>query len=99
MIEDGVERIHDLYRVDYLRKHLEQLELAIEEDGVPVMGYTCWGPIDIIAASTGEMTKRYGFIYVDVDDAGKGSFHHIKKDSFAWYQQVCQTNGASLGSE
>lgn len=99
MIEDGVERIHDLYRVDYLRKHLEQLELAIEEDDVPVMGYTCWGPIDIIAASTGEMAKRYGLIYVDVDDAGKGSFRRIKKDSFAWYQKVCQTNGASLDSE
>jgi len=60
------------------------------------MGYTSWGPIDIIAASTGEMAKRYGFIYVDVDDEGKGSFRRIKKDSYAWYQQVCQSNGACL---
>jgi len=91
-----VERIHDDYRIDYLRKHIEQLRLAIEEDGVDVMGYTSWGPIDIIAASTGEMAKRYGFIYVDVDDEGKGSFRRIKKDSYAWYQQVCQSNGACL---
>ena len=96
VVEDGVERIHDDYRIDYLRKHIEQLRLAIEEDGVDVMGYTSWGPIDIIAASTGEMAKRYGFIYVDVDDAGKGSFRRIKKDSFSWYQQVCRTNGACL---
>ena len=96
VVEDGVERIHDDYRIDYLRKHIEQLRLAIEEDGVDVMGYTSWGPIDIIAASTGEMSKRYGFIYVDVDDAGNGSFRRIRKDSFDWYAQVCRTNGACL---
>jgi 6-phospho-beta-glucosidase len=94
--ENGMERIHDPYRIDYLRKHIEQLRLAIEEDGVDVMGYTSWGPIDIIAASTGEMSKRYGFIYVDVDDEGHGSFRRIKKDSFDWYAQVCRTNGACL---
>ena len=99
VVEDGVERIHDPYRVEYLRQHLEQLRLAIEEDGVDVMGYTCWGPIDIIAASTGEMSKRYGFIYVDVDDHGHGSFRRIKKDSFDWYREVCRTNGASLEKE
>ncbi len=96
VVEDGVERIHDDYRIDYLRKHIEQLRLAIEEDGVDVMGYTSWGPIDIIAASTGEMSKRYGFIYVDVDDEGNGSFRRLKKDSFEWYKRVCRTNGACL---
>ncbi|MFP7159398.1 family 1 glycosylhydrolase [Priestia aryabhattai] len=92
--EDG--RVHDSYRIEYLRKHLKEMKKAIDIDGVPVMGYTMWGPIDIIAASTGEMKKRYGFIYVDVDDNGNGSFKRIKKDSFYWYKKVIETNGEHL---
>lgn len=88
--------IHDSYRIAYMRDHLLELERAIEHDGVPVMGYTMWGPLDIVSASTGEMKKRYGVIYVDVDDQGNGTFQRSKKDSFAWYQRVIATNGASL---
>lgn len=95
--EDG--SVHDPYRIAYMRDHLLELERAIDHDGIPVMGYTMWGPIDIVAASTGEMKKRYGVIYVDVDDAGQGSFARWKKDSFAWYQRVIATNGASLHEE
>lgn len=89
--------IHDSYRIDYLRQHIEQMKKAIEIDGIPVMGYTMWSPIDIISASTGEMKKRYGLIYVDVDDYGNGTFQRIRKDSFFWYQQVIQSNGSDLG--
>lgn len=97
VLVDG--RVHDQYRIDYLKSHLLELEKAIDLDGVNVMGYTMWGPIDLVAASTGEMKKRYGFIYVDVDDRGQGTFQRIKKDSFAWYQKVIATNGASLKEE
>lgn len=93
-VEDG--RIHDSYRIDYLKEHLKEMKKAIDLDGIPVMGYTMWGPIDIISASTGEMMKRYGFIYVDVDDAGNGTFDRIKKDSFYWYKDVIATNGENL---
>ena len=65
--------IHDTYRIDYLRAHIEQMEKAINEDGLPLLGYTTWGPIDLVSASTGEMKKRYGFIYVDKDNEGKGT--------------------------
>ena len=92
--EDG--SVHDPYRIAYMRDHLLELECAIEHDGVPVMGYTMWGPLDIVSASTGEMKKRYGVIYVDVDDGGRGTFARSRKDSFAWYQKVIATNGASL---
>jgi len=88
--------VHDPYRIAYLRAHLLELRKAIEVDGIPVLGYTSWGPIDLVAASTGEMSKRYGFVYVDVDDAGHGTFQRIRKDSFAWSQRVIATNGASL---
>ena len=91
--------VHDHYRIEYLRAHLKELEKAISIDGVDVKAYTMWGPIDLIAASTGEMKKRYGFIYVDVDDQGNGSFKRYKKDSFYWYQKVIQTNGESLKEE
>lgn len=97
VLEDGT--VHDQYRIDYLKSHLLELEKAIEIDGIPVMGYTMWGPIDLVAASTGEMKKRYGFIYVDVDDYGKGTFKRYKKDSFYWYQKVIKTNGESLKEE
>ena len=96
VVEDGQERVHDGYRIDYLRAHIENLRAAVEEDGVPIFGYTTWGPIDLVAASTGQMSKRYGFIYVDMDDEGNGDLHRVRKDSFFWYQKVCRSNGADL---
>ena len=92
--EDG--SIHDPYRVDYLRAHLKALKDTIEKDGIPVLGYTMWGPIDLVSASTGEMKKRYGFIYVDKDNEGKGSLNRSVKDSFYWYKKVIETNGEDL---
>lgn len=91
---DGT-NIHDTYRSHYLRAHIEQMKEAIN-DGVNVIGYTSWGPIDIISCSQGEMSKRYGFIYVDQDDRGNGTLARSKKDSFTWYQQVIQSNGEAL---
>lgn len=90
--------VHDQYRVDYLKKHIQAVAEAIE-DGVDVTGYTMWGCIDIVSASTGEMKKRYGFIYVDMDDKGEGSLKRYKKDSFYWYKKLIETNGASLNEE
>ena len=87
--------IHDPYRVEYFKAHIEQMKEAIR-DGVDLRGYYAWGPIDIISCSSSEMSKRYGFVYVDQDDYGKGSGRRIKKDSFAWYQHVIETNGAEL---
>lgn len=84
-LEDG--QVHDQYRIHYLKEHLDQLKIAIEEDKVNCFGYLMWGPIDLISATTGEMKKRYGFIYVDQDDAGNGSLDRIKKDSFQWYKE------------
>lgn len=89
-------KVHDDYRIDYLRQHIEQMKLAVEEDGVDLMGYTVWGCIDLISASTGEMSKRYGMIYVDKDDDGKGTLNRIKKDSFYWYKKVIESNGGDL---
>ncbi|EMG29398.1 glycosyl hydrolase family protein [Listeria fleischmannii 1991] len=91
--DDG--SIHDDYRIDYLRKHIEQMKEAIK-DGVDLMGYTSWGPIDLISASTSEMSKRYGFIYVDQDDEGNGTLKRSKKDSFNWYKKVIASNGEDL---
>ncbi|MBO0488161.1 glycoside hydrolase family 1 protein [Vagococcus fluvialis] len=88
--------IHDKYRVDYLRRHIIEIEKAIDLDGVPVMGYTTWGPIDLISASTGEMDKRYGFIYVDLDNYGQGTYKRMKKDSFYWYKKLISSNGTVL---
>lgn len=85
--------IHDPYRIDYLNKHVKAMRDCIEQDGVDLFGYTWWGWIDIISASTGEMEKRYGFVYVDSDDYGKGSFKRYKKDSFYWYKKVIESNG------
>jgi 6-phospho-beta-glucosidase len=87
--------IHDDYRIDYLKQHIEQMAEAIK-DGVDLMGYTTWGPIDLVSAGTGEMSKRYGFIYVDLDDFGKGTMKRIRKDSFYWYQRVIHSNGGVL---
>jgi 6-phospho-beta-glucosidase len=91
--EDG--SIHDPYRVDYLRQHIQQMAEAVE-DGVDLMGYTMWGPIDLVSASTGEMAKRYGFIYVEKYDDGTGSLARRRKDSFFWYKKVIETNGEDL---
>ena len=84
--------IHDSYRIEYYRDHIRAMKEAIK-DGVDLRGYYAWGPIDIVSCSSSEMSKRYGFIYVDSDDYGKGSGERIKKDSFAWYQKVIRSNG------
>lgn len=90
---DGV--VQDDYRISYLNDHLVQVREAIE-DGVEVMGYTSWGPIDLVSASKAELSKRYGFIYVDRDDSGKGTLTRSRKKSFYWYKEVIATKGASL---
>ena len=87
--------IHDDYRVDYLREHVRQMREAVL-DGVDVMGYTPWGCIDLVSASTGEMAKRYGMIYVEKYDDGTGSLARRKKDSFEWYRRVIASNGETL---
>ena len=87
--------VHDNYRIDYLKKHIEQMREAVA-DGVDLMGYTPWGCIDLVSASTGEMAKRYGFIYVDKYDDGTGTLARSRKDSFYWYQNVIKTNGEDL---
>lgn len=92
--KDG--RFHDSYRIDYLRQHIRQMKLAVEEDGVDLIGYTPWGCIDLVAASTGEMAKRYGFIYVNKFDDGTGDLSREKKDSFYWYKKVIASNGEDL---
>ncbi len=88
--------VHDGYRVAYLREHIEAMECCVEEDGIDLMGYTPWGWIDLVSASTGEMRKRYGFVYVDKNDDGTGTLERSPKDSFAWYRHVIETNGAEL---
>lgn len=88
--------INDDYRIDYLKKHMIQMYHAIKDDGVELMGYTTWAPIDLVSNSTNQMSKRYGFIYVDVDDYNKGSYKRIKKKSYDWYKKVIETNGESL---
>ena len=87
--------VEDDYRIDYLRRHLEQVREAIE-DGVEVLGYTSWGCIDLVSASTAQMSKRYGYIYVDRNDDGTGSLNRYKKKSFDWYKKVIASNGEDL---
>jgi 6-phospho-beta-glucosidase len=89
-------QVHDPYRIDYLREHIKEMKKAVEIDGIPLMGYTTWGCIDIVSAGTGEMKKRYGFIYVDADDECKGTMKRYRKDSFYWYQKVISSNGEDL---
>ena len=91
--EDG--SIHDDYRIDYYREHIREMGNAID-NGVDLIGYTTWGCIDLVSAGTGEMRKRYGFIYVDMDDAGQGTMARSKKDSFYWYKKVIASNGTDL---
>lgn len=92
--EDG--KIHDDYRKEYLKYHVKAMSDAINEDGVDLWGYTWWGCIDIVSESTRQMSKRYGFIYVDVDDYGVGTYDRIRKDSFYYYKQVIESNGQNL---
>ncbi|MED4116220.1 6-phospho-beta-glucosidase [Priestia megaterium] len=89
--------INDDYRIDYLKRHITEMGQAIQ-DGVKIIGYTSWGPIDIVSASSGEMKKRYGYIYVDRDNEGNGSLTRIKKKSFHWYKNVIESNGQTVES-
>lgn len=91
--EDG--SINDNYRIDYLREHIKAMGEAIE-DGVELMGYTSWGCIDCVSASSGEFSKRYGYIYVDKNDDGSGTLERKRKKSFFWYKDVIATNGEKL---
>ncbi|WP_277062488.1 6-phospho-beta-glucosidase [Solobacterium moorei] len=91
--EDG---IHDTYRIDYMREHIKAMAAVINEDGLPLLGCTFWGIIDLISASTGEIKKRYGTIYVDKQVDGSGNLERKKKDSFVWYQKVIESNGTIL---
>ncbi|TDW16859.1 6-phospho-beta-glucosidase [Breznakia blatticola] len=95
--EDGI--VHDDYRIDYLNKHLTQLKKAVVEDGVECFGYLMWGPIDLVSATTGEMKKRYGFIYVDKHDDGTGDLSRTPKDSYYWYKKTIAENGENLNEE
>lgn len=91
--------IHDDYRIKYLAAHIKAMYDAIYEDGVDLMGYTPWGPIDLLSNSTIQMSKRYGFIYVDLNDDGSGSYNRYKKDSFYWYKDIINSNGSSILNE
>lgn len=97
VLPDGT--IDDQYRIDYLAAHLREAHKAIYENGVELMGYTTWAPIDLISNSTIQMSKRYGFVYVDADDYGRGTYDRMRKKSFYWYKKVIETNGASLFEE
>ncbi|HBV40041.1 MAG TPA: 6-phospho-beta-glucosidase, partial [Erwinia sp.] len=88
-------RVEDDYRINYLRQHIDAMADAID-DGVELMGYTPWGCIDLVSMSTGEMSKRYGFIYVDLDDTISGTGNRYKKKSFYWYQKVIASNGREV---
>lgn len=88
--------VEDDYRIDYLRNHLREMMKAILEDGIPVLGYTMWAPIDLVSLGTGEMKKRYGFIYVDMDDKGQGTLNRYKKKSYFWMKEVITSQGESL---
>lgn len=92
-VENG--KIHDQERIEFFEENLKQLKLAIY-DGIPIMGCLTWGPIDIVSNSSAEMSKRYGFIYVDIDDYGKGTGKRLKKDSFYWFQNIINTNGKDI---
>ena len=95
--EDG--KIRDDYRIEYLARHIEQVRKAVNEDGVDLIGYTTWGPIDVISCASGQMKKRYGFIYVDRDDEGNGSLERSRKKSFFWYKKVIASNGGDLAND
>ena len=88
--------VHDDCRIDYLRAHIQAMIAAADEDGVDLIGYTPWGCIDLVSATTGEMSKRYGFIYVDKNDSGEGTLKRLRKKSFGWYRDVIASNGEKL---
>lgn len=88
--------VEDDYRIDYLRQHIKTMKDAVELDGVDLLGYTTWGCIDLVSAGTGEMKKRYGFIYVDKDNDGNGTLKRSKKKSFEWYKKVIASNGEDI---
>ena len=92
--EDG--SVHDQGRIDYMRTHIKVMKETVEIDGVDLMGYTPWGWIDVVSAGTGEMRKRYGFVYVDMDDDGNGDLSRSRKDSFYYMQKVYKSNGEDL---
>ena len=92
---DGQPTVQDDYRIAYLRDHLLEVEKAVE-DGVDVMGYAAWGCIDLVSASSAQLKKRYGFIYVDRNDDGTGTLARYTKKSYDWYRRVIETNGESL---
>ena len=98
LVDDGKGglTVEDDYRIEYLKEHIRAMRDAVTEDGVDLLGYTTWGPIDLVSAGTGEMKKRYGFIYVDRDNEGNGTLERYKKKSFYWYQKVIRTNGEEL---
>lgn len=100
LVEDdrGGCTVHDPYRVEYIKEHLLQVGEALL-DGIPVLGYTAWGCIDVVSAGTAQLEKRYGFIYVDRNDDGTGTLERYRKDSFWWYQRVIESNGESLYSK
>ncbi|MDG3374549.1 family 1 glycosylhydrolase, partial [Vibrio parahaemolyticus] len=89
----------DDYRISYLAAHIQAMKDAVELDGVDLLGYTTWGCIDLVSAGTGEMKKRYGFIYVDRDNYGEGTLARTKKKSFDWYKKVIASNGEDLANE
>lgn len=93
ILEGGT--VKDGYRIKYFEEHFKQMKEAIDE-GVDLIGYTSWGPIDLVSAGTSQMSKRYGFIYVDADDEGNGTYDRFRKESFYWYKEVIETNGESL---
>ena len=88
--------VEDDYRISYLRDHIRAMKAAVEEDGVELMGYTSWAPVDLLSAGSGEMRKRYGFVYVDKQEDGRGTLDRIPKKSFYWYQKVIASNGEEL---
>ncbi|MGK0550996.1 6-phospho-beta-glucosidase [Enterococcus faecalis] len=91
--------VADDYRIEYLAAHIQAMKDAVEQDGVDLLGYTAWGCIDLVSAGTGEMKKRYGFIYVDRDNEGNGTLNRSKKKSFDWYKKVIATNGEDLSNQ
>lgn len=93
VVED--DKVHDPYRIDYLRDHVKVMQDALD-DGVDLFGYTMWGIIDLVSCGSIEMSKRYGVIYVDADDEGNGTFKRIKKDSFHWYKKCIESDGKDL---
>ena len=93
---DAEGKINDTARIDYFRAHIQEMKKAVEEDGVDLFAYCPWGPIDLVSAGTGEMEKRYGFIYVDKNNKGEGTLNRSRKNSFFWYQKVIKSNGEDL---